>query len=867
MAEFPLLPIPTPEPDQRPPGSGGGSNLRLPGRARQGQRLEPVFQRLRNVFDEERDPLTLREDPAGIAPERALVLEVASTIDEFHNAARSVPGLELLGDEETEFDADSDFAVRDTRKGREGEDRLDKPVGGRLYLAMPDTQALQELVRLWDRYQAGQRADTGFGPWFDVFRHLYRLRAWGPSDRIPEETIAYFNEQLADRPDSAVRVEIELWSFQTRRPQRRANARFEEAVRGAGGEVLQRSSILEIAYEAVLVDLPAAEVHRLIQRQETLLAICDGVMFVRPQSTALFPTAVTTLGAGYAVEPLLADGIPPIAALFDGVPVQRHRLLDQRLSFDDPDDLDTLSVVSERRHGTEMASLILHGDRNLATEPSLRRPLYLRPVLYAPGDGAPEQPQRDRLLIDTIYRAVERMKIGDHEGGATAPDVFIVNLSLGDKNRPFTGPISPWGRLLDYLAERFGILFIVSAGNVLDPLSVPPFTSFADLDAATSADRQEAILSALARQRSQRTLLSPAEALNIVTVGAWHEDAMIGMSGSSVVYEPYENTGPNITSGMGLGHRKVVKPDIFMPGGREQILAQISVSEMIIHGVPPGRLYGIKTAVPDAGGQLDQEGLTGGTSAAAALATRAAHRLFDALMDQDNGALLADVDPMFYGVVVKALLAHRAHWGEMGSLLERIYGPTGQGQNVARKDNIARVLGYGRPIVEEAMSCAANRATLVGYGEVTTDGSAVLYRVPLPASLERVTDPRSISLTLAWFSPVNVRHRAYRRAKLEVQPIEFPAGVGIERAKLQPSDKSVPRGSLFHVHYEGNNAVSFLDDGHLRFRVFCREQGGALNHPIRYGLAVTIEAGEGIPVYQEVQQRLGVRPRVAGSTS
>ena len=101
MAEFPLLPIPTPEPDQRPPGSGGGSNLRLPGRARQGQRLEPVFQRLRNVFDEERDPLTLREDPAGIAPERALVLEVASTIDEFHNAARSVPGLELLGDEET----------------------------------------------------------------------------------------------------------------------------------------------------------------------------------------------------------------------------------------------------------------------------------------------------------------------------------------------------------------------------------------------------------------------------------------------------------------------------------------------------------------------------------------------------------------------------------------------------------------------------------------------------------------------------------------------------------------------------------------------------------------------------------------------
>jgi hypothetical protein len=35
--------------------------------------------------------------------------------------------------------------------------------------------------------------------------------------------------------------------------------------------------------------------------------------------------------------------------------------LDGRLILDDPDELDALSVVAERRHGTEMASLILHG--------------------------------------------------------------------------------------------------------------------------------------------------------------------------------------------------------------------------------------------------------------------------------------------------------------------------------------------------------------------------------------------------------------------------------------------------------------------------------------------------------------------------
>ncbi len=826
--------------------------------------MQPVFQRLRDVFDADRDPLTLSEDPAGIAPERALVLEVAGSVDKFYQATHRVTGLEYLGEEETDFDADEDFAVPDTRKGREGQVRDDKPVGGRLYLAMPDTNALGQLVRLWDRYQAGQPPPRGFGPWFDVFKRLHRLRAWGPSDRIPQETIAYLGHRLEERPGSAVRVEIELWSYQSRERQSRSNARFREAVRAADGEVIHPVSLPEIAYEAALVEMPASEIRRLVQREEVHLAICDGVMVVRPQSTATFPTQVETLGAGEPVEPTPAADVQPIAALFDGVPVHRHRLLDGRLRFDDPDDLDTLSVVSKRRHGTEMASLILHGDRNLG-EPSLQRPLYLRPVLYASEAEDVERSQQDRLLIDTIYRAVQRMKTGDTEGDATAPDVFVVNLSLGDENRPFSGPMSPWGRLLDYLAERFGILFVVSAGNVSDPLPVSAFTGTTELESAAPEEVERAILQALGEQRSQRTLLSPAEALNVITVGSWYEDAVGGVNQSSIVHAPYTEEGPNLTSAMGLGHRKVVKPDIFMPGGRERFRVMSSGGGLRIRNAPTGQLYGLKAAIPDAGGRLDQEGLTAGTSAATALATRAAHRLFDALMDPDNEAILEGIDPMYYSVVVKALLVHRARWGEKGDLLEEIYGPTGKGTHIARNDNITRVLGYGQPTVEEAMSCAENRATLVGYGEVSADGSAVLYRLPLPGSLENVTEPRSVTLTLAWFSPVNVRHRAYRRAKLEIQPIDFKAGFGVNRRKSQPSDKSVPRGSLFHVHYEGDSAVSFVDNGRLGFRVFCREQGGTLDQPIRYGLAITIEAGMGIPVYQEVRQRLGIQPRISGA--
>ena len=330
---------------------------------------------------------------------------------------------------------------------------------------------------------------------------------------------------------------------------------------------------------------------------------------------------------------------------------------------------------------------------------------------------------------------------------------------------------------------------------------------------------------------------------------------------SSLAYRPYVDDGPNVTSAMGLGHNKVIKPDISMPGGKEHLRLVRGGDGLVVNTAPSGRRYGLKTAVPDDGGQLDREALISGTSGATALATRSAHRLFDALMDENNGGLLQGADPLYYGVVIKALLVHRARWGEIGGQLESIYGPTGRGTHIARRDNIARVLGYGRPNVEEALTCAANRATLIGYGEVSADGTASLFRVPLPTSLEGVTEPRTITLTLAWFSPVNIRHRAYRRAKLEIMPNDFKTRAGVERSPAQPSDKSVPRGSLFHVRYEGARAVPFVDDGHLSFRVYCREQGGPLDASIRYGIAVTIEAGEHVPVYQEVRQRLRVRAR------
>src|SRR5438105_3878624 len=84
-----------------------------------------------------------------------------------------------------------------------------------------------------------------------------------------------------------------------------------------------------------------------------------------------------------------------------------------------------------------------------------------------------------------------------------------------------------------------------------------------------------------------------------------------------------------------------------------------------------------------------------------------------------------------------------------------------------------------------------------------------------------------------------------------------------ERLGAQPANVSVRRGSVFHERFHGVAAVPFIDDGHLSLRVWCKEEAGIVgNGPVRYGIAVTIETENALPVYDEMQAGLRVQPRV-----
>ena len=382
-----------------------------------------------------------------------------------------------------------------------------------------------------------------------------------------------------------------------------------------------------------------------------------------------------------------------------------------------------------------------------------------------------------------------------------------------------------------------------------------------DVEQADPDTVTRAFLTYVREQQAHRSLLAPAESLNPLTVAAAHDDQVppgFRHHNSVPAIAPHF---PNISSALGLGHRKVVKPDIMMPGGKERLHMR-STRPLILRHTDVAQGCGLRCAAPDPTnrGDLTRRTLSCGTSPATALASRAAHQIFDSMMDVDGGSHLSEIPPEYWPVVVKALLVHSAKWPEASALIGDVFGPAGTRAHLVaeRMTNVPRLIGYGTPSVPRVMDCSPSQATLVGYGEISPK-YAHEYRVPLPQCLERVVEPRTIILTLAWLSPVSNAHLDYRRAQLLIDAPSHREAIGVRRlVGQQPSDHASKRGSLVHEIYTGEDAVVFIEDGHLVLRVWCRERPSSLRlrETIRYGLAVTIEAGEALPVYEQINLRL-----------
>lgn len=819
---------------------------------RQKERLGEKFERLRNSFD------NLHISPEGIEPEQVIVFEVAgAVVDRLSWAAEAIEGLEWLSEYDLEdMEPDNDFKW-------DAEDEEDGAIKQRLYAVMSNQRAMQTLINAWDDWAAhpDARAKKRFGPFKSLFRYLKDVRKWGVKDRLEEgRIIEYWKERLELRTDN-IRFEVDLWFRGSVEQQQIAYNNLERLIQAEGGRCITQSVISDILYHGVLAELPSSKIAQFIDRifeeNGPLLFKCEDVMLFRPHAQINFDNVIGTPEERIILnsELITANQGGPIIGVLDGYPILNHVVLSGKTVLDDPEGMVNKYRPEQMKHGTAMLSLIINGDLS-SPEAQLRRPVYIRPILQPDSTTNREVTSDDQLLIDIIHAAVKRIKVGDGALEAIAPTVQVINLSLGNSDQPFDTSISPLAKLLDWLSWTYNVLFIVSAGNQAQNIKLDN-TRF---NLADPEERRKATLSALLDDQRNRRIFSPAESVNSLTVGAIHSDKSIPRVIGSRIDLLTHAVLPSPLCSICSGYRRSVKPEIFLPGGRQlyQELMGTGLSgtyEVVNSNSAPGT----KVAAPGSNPmQLDDVVFSCGTSNAAALASRSAGLLSEKLEELASEPGGDRLSSDYLPVLLKTLLIHGASWGEAEEILHNLFNSGRTAHELQRLKS--HFLGFGQVSVDRAMKCENNRVTVLGWNKIA-DKEGHLYRLPLPPSLSGRSEKKRLIITLSWLTPVNPRHNEYRRAGLWFHlENQEKSKLGFQNA-AEVYNSSSQRGSVHHQIYESERPTPFDDGDEIVFSVNCMKRAGELDHSIPYSLALTLEVAASIDIYQEVQQI--IRPSVS----
>lgn len=852
MTDKPLLFLPSPTRASKAKKNGGGGRIHYPSHQRQVDRIAPKFQRLEEMVNKKQ--AYIRENMVGVSPEQTLVIETIGTIEDFYKAVVKIEGLEWLAEIEEQIDSDDDFFTE-----KDGEREEGKELNGRLFMMMSDQQAITELKSLWRRYNQQEKFDRGFTKWRDLFTQLKDIRLWDIRDRFHDTGLWEDWNERVTAGEEVIKFEIELWFRNSEERRKEILSSIRQLIGEVGGKLLSECMLEGISYHGILVEAPINVFSNLSDNSEVKLIKSDSVMFFRPVGQALI-----TLPDSEEIEELIetvkgeiANESSPVVALFDGLPLQNHMLLKNRIILDDPDNYESYYQAQDRVHGTTMASLIIHGEVDSNEEP-IKSPLYVRPIMKPnPRDWMQKSEciPEEMLPIDLIHRAVIRLFVGDDNNPPAAPSIKVINLSVGDRSREFDSFMSPWARLLDYLSYRYNVLFIVSAGNFQESIVINIDKNALSSIMNTTGIEKEFIEN-ISNNLHNRRLLSPSESINSLTIGASHSDnSEITMLGRRLDFiKSAEFLSP--ISRVGLGYRRSIKPDLLFPGGRQLYLEDIMGHEgrAKLNISPSALAPGHRVAHPGTQGKINDTVFTRGTSNSTALASRAAIKIHEMLEDIRQTVEFGDnLTDRFITLLIKALLVHGAGWGNAVKVLEEVIRrPNDHG---FRDKQVPRYLGYGFFNEGRVLNCTDQRVTLLGFCKIKKDEGQI-FQIPLPPSLSSKKVKRRLAITLAWFSPINASNQKYRQAQLWFNPPQDKLGIKRSEADWQ----AVQRGTVQHEILEGENASPFLGNDMLEIKVSCREDAGGLpsTTEISYALVVTLEVAQGvnIPVYNEVRERI-----------
>ena len=848
MPDRPLILFPSPERADREHKTPVFTKTVRPSFGRQFTRLQPSFNLLKNAFEQK--ALKIQQSPTGINPEFALVFEIIGSVDNFYTAVKNTDGLEWIFDGEIEpFNPDDDFYQVDKDSG----ERVDDSLNGKLYCIMSNQQAMAQLLSLWQRHQNGESDvfKRGFVGLRDIFTHIKDIRKWDARDRIAEtHVLDYWRESLVFDGDSPVPFEIELFFRSDEAKRKNAVEAIRHEIQSLGGRIIQECVIGEIFYHGMLVELPRVSIEVLVNRYEEIeLSQVDDIMFFRPVCQSVFVSATDSEICISAEEAPLPTG-DAVVAVFDGMPMQNHRLLRGRVIVDDPDDYASGYESKYRVHGTSMVSLAIYGDikRN---EPPISSPVYVRPILRPKQTGfdkITECVPGNNMFIDVLHRAVKRMMEGDGQESATAPNTKVINLSIGDPVRQLATTMSPTARLLDFLAYKYNILFIISAGNhpeIINFVDKP----FDELKALNISQRSSIFGETIKANQRNLKILAPAESLNGLTIGALYDDFTNANETARFIWA-VDRGLPSPVSAIGKGYRSVITPDLFYYGGREFIRGKFDGK---IDWVESLREPGCLSAAPYGMGDADGCAFSFGTSDAAAQITHEAAKCHDVLNQVFLAETGSNIPVEATAILLKAMLTHGASWEPIAEKLALAMG-------VSPKQ-LSQWLGNGVPNISRVIECTKERITLIGLGALKKDEGDI-FRLPLPVDFSSRLMKRKLTVTLSYLPPIAPNRQTYRGAQLWFNIDD--SGKGLVPARQNTEWQAVRKGSLQHEIFIGENPIVWNDDD-LIIKVNCKEEANNIKTAIPYCLFVSFEIAEGFDVnlYADVSAKIHQRVQIS----
>jgi hypothetical protein len=328
MPERPVILFPSPEKANRNKKPSFHRSINKPHFSQQYDRLLPTFRVLQEAFRQK--SILIQQSATGINPDFALVFEIVGSVENFYTAVQHCEGLEWMFDTDSEdITPDEDFY--EIKDGNRDESLLN----GKLYCVMTNQQALEQVLSLWRRYKDGENDvfQWGFTGLRDVFTNIRNIRKWDATDRFAETGIIdQWRKDLEVDGDTSTPFEIELFYRTDEVKQRTASQTVRQEIVSLGGDVINECVMQEIAYHAILAKLPRNVIENLVEKYDSIqLSHVDDIMFFRPASQSVNISLMDTEKMGITQESVVDIDEVPIAAILDGVPVQNHPLLRNRI--------------------------------------------------------------------------------------------------------------------------------------------------------------------------------------------------------------------------------------------------------------------------------------------------------------------------------------------------------------------------------------------------------------------------------------------------------------------------------------------------------------------------------------------------------